>query len=72
MDVAQRFAEGYSHKEIAKLLNISPATVRHHLSEIYATLGVHDKAQLARMMRPSRVATEFRGELNRRRNRRYL
>ena len=50
LEVARLFGKGCSHKEIARELNISPATVRHHLSGIYARLGVHDKAQLAHMM----------------------
>jgi DNA-binding CsgD family transcriptional regulator len=51
IDVARRFGEGYSYKEIARLLSISPATVRHHLSAIYAKLDIHDKAQLAHTVR---------------------
>lgn len=45
--VALEYAKGRSHKEIAKSLALSPATVRQHLSAVYSKLEVHDKAQLA-------------------------
>lgn len=45
--VAALYAVGYSHKAIARELQLSPATVRNHLQRIYAKLGVNDKAQLA-------------------------
>jgi DNA-binding CsgD family transcriptional regulator len=53
-EVAYLFANGRSHKEIAKSLDLSPATVRHHLSGIYAKLDVHGKAQLALLVRQLR------------------
>lgn len=46
--VARRFADGLSHKEIARELGVSPSTVRNQLAGVYAKLGVHDKASLAR------------------------
>jgi DNA-binding CsgD family transcriptional regulator len=45
--VAREYANGRSHKEIAKLLGMAPATVRHHLSGVYSKLDIHGKAQLA-------------------------
>jgi DNA-binding CsgD family transcriptional regulator len=50
-EIARQFAQGRSHKEIAKSVGISPATVRHHLSGVYTKLDIHDKAQLAVAMR---------------------
>jgi DNA-binding CsgD family transcriptional regulator len=50
-DVAARFARGHSHKDIARDLELSPSTVRHHLKSIYAKLAIHDKAELARLFR---------------------
>ena len=44
--ISQLFANGQSQKEIAKVLEISPATVNNHITAIYAKLGIHDKAQL--------------------------
>ncbi len=52
-EIAKHFARGLSHKEIARLLEISPATVRNHLQEVYRKLGVSDKAELATLL-PSR------------------
>jgi DNA-binding CsgD family transcriptional regulator len=51
LDVARRFAEGRSYHEIAGALYISPATVRNHLKNIYAKLGISDKAALANLVR---------------------
>ena len=48
--IAERFAQGLSHKEIAKLLALAPATVRNYIQTIYGKLGVRDKAALANLM----------------------
>lgn len=45
--VAQRFAAGLSHKEVARELGISPHTVRTQLVRVYAKLQLHDKGALA-------------------------
>lgn len=49
-DVAQAFSSGSSYKEAAQSLAIAPATVRHHLRNVYLKLGVSDKAELANML----------------------
>lgn len=49
-EIARRFSEGASYKEVAKALDIAPATARHHLREIYRKLEVSDKAELARKL----------------------
>lgn len=49
-EIAQRFAQGLTHKEIAKLLDLAPATVRNYIQAIYGKLGVRDKAALASLM----------------------
>lgn len=48
--VAEGFARGATYKELAKQLELSPATVRHHLRSIYQKLGVADKAALAMLL----------------------
>ena len=48
--VADYFAQGYSHKEVARLLDVSPHTVRCQLAEVYRKLDVHDKTGLARRL----------------------
>lgn len=45
--VALAFAEGRSYREVAALLDLAPATVRHHLRAAYLKLDVKDKAALA-------------------------
>lgn len=50
MKLAAYFAEGLSHKEIGQKMNISPATVRNHISIIYKKLQVNNKSQLAQLL----------------------
>ena len=52
-EIAARFAQGLTHKEIAKQLEIAPATVRNYIQTIYGKLGVGDKAALASLMAKS-------------------
>lgn len=49
-EIARHTAEGLSHKDIARLLDLSPATVRNHLSSACRRLGVRNKAQLAALV----------------------
>lgn len=49
-EVARLFAEGQSYKMVARALDSSPATVRHHLRQVYAKLGVTSKVQMARLV----------------------
>lgn len=51
LDVARQVAAGLSHKEIAKVLNISPATVRHHIQAVHEHMGVHNNAELTTKLR---------------------
>jgi len=44
--VAMLFAKGHSYKEIARLLALSPATVRTYLRSVYLQLGVRNKIEL--------------------------
>jgi DNA-binding CsgD family transcriptional regulator len=46
--VAQAYAAGRTHKEIASGSGVSPATVRNQLQSAYAKLGVVNKIGLAR------------------------
>ncbi len=50
LETIQHFANGASYKEVARRMNISPATVRHHLRSAYKKLGVHDKMQMSRLI----------------------
>lgn len=53
LDVARQVAGGLSHKEIAKALKISPATVRHHIQAVHERMGVHNSAELTAQLRNS-------------------
>jgi two-component system, NarL family, response regulator NreC len=47
-EIFQLVAEGYSTKEIADLLSISPATVETHRAHILRKLDIHNTAELVR------------------------
>ena len=51
LDVARRSGRGLDFRKIADELHIAPVTVRNHLQAIYATLGVHNKTEMARIVR---------------------
>lgn len=46
-EVAWAYVKGHTHKEVARILEISPTTVRTHLARVYQKLDVSDKAELA-------------------------
>jgi DNA-binding CsgD family transcriptional regulator len=46
--MAALVSEGLTNREIAELLFVSPGTVKNHLSNIFAKLGVSRRTQLAR------------------------
>ena len=46
-NIAWLVAEGLTNKEIGKLLEISPETVKMHLKHIFDKLGIHRRSQLA-------------------------
>ena len=48
---AMLFAAGHSYKEIAKILALSPATVRTYLRNCYVQLGVKSKVELGSALR---------------------
>ena len=50
--VAQQYAQGATHAQIAEAMGLSPATVRNHLATCYRKLSVNNKAELARRMGP--------------------
>lgn len=47
LQIAQRYAAGYSYQELAADLHIAPSTVRTHLATIYRKLEVSSKVELA-------------------------
>lgn len=44
--VATRFSEGFTYREIADQLSLSPATVRNYIARIYQKLDVGNKTEL--------------------------
>lgn len=44
-EVLQLLADGLSPTEVARMLFISPNTVRNHLAKVYDKLGAHDRTQ---------------------------
>ena len=49
-EIAELVAEGRSNKQVAAALFLSEKTVEHHLSRIYAKVGVRSRAELAARM----------------------
>ena len=49
--MAQLTAKGHSHKQVAALLQRSPATVRNQMRAAYEKLGVSNVAQLIEALR---------------------
>lgn len=49
-DIARLISEGRTHKEIARALHLSPATVRNHTARIYGKAGVGSRAALTRAL----------------------
>ena len=50
-EIANRYARGESHQQIASALMLAPSTVRNHLSNIYAKLQVHHRSGLIAALR---------------------
>lgn len=46
-EVLRLLAEGFSNPQIAKILDVSPHTVKTHVVHVYDKLGVGDRAQAA-------------------------
>jgi serine/threonine protein kinase/DNA-binding NarL/FixJ family response regulator len=47
LEVIQLLVEGFSNKEIARLLSIRPRTVNFHLDNIYAKLNINSRTEAA-------------------------
>ena len=47
LDVLTLLVKGHSNKEIESVLHLSQSTVKHHLANVFAKLGVHDRTQAA-------------------------
>ena len=47
IEVSGLVSNGFTNKQIGKKLNISEATVKTHIRNIYSKTGIHDRATLA-------------------------
>lgn len=56
--VARAVAAGKSNREVAEQLFISERTVKAHLGQVFAKLGVRDRVQLALLLADGQPATE--------------
>ena len=45
--IARLLARRASNREIAEQLDVSPHTVRHHVENIFAKLGIHSRRSIA-------------------------
>jgi DNA-binding CsgD family transcriptional regulator len=50
LQVARLYAEGETHKDVARLMGLTPSTVRHYLRDAYSKLNIDNKAALANLM----------------------
>jgi LuxR family maltose regulon positive regulatory protein len=51
LQIIQRLAEGHSNLAVGQQLFLSPNTVKWHLSQIYAKLGVRNRTQAVHVAR---------------------
>jgi DNA-binding NarL/FixJ family response regulator len=47
IEISGLVSNGFSNEQIGKKLNISEATVKTHIRNIYSKTGIHDRANLA-------------------------
>jgi DNA-binding NarL/FixJ family response regulator len=50
LQVAQFVAQGYSNKEVAAQMFLSPRTIDPHLRSVFAKLEISSRTQLARLV----------------------
>ncbi|MGH2799124.1 MAG: response regulator transcription factor [Thermoleophilaceae bacterium] len=56
--MAELAARGFTNREVASKLFISPKTVEANLSRAYQKLGIHSRAELGRRMAEERSAID--------------
>jgi DNA-binding NarL/FixJ family response regulator len=62
--VVDLVADGYSNKEIAERLHLSPYTVKSHVHNILEKLSLHTRVQIARYMRSTKEAASLPGQIS--------
>ena len=61
-EILDLVAEGRTNAQIAERLWLSPGTVRKHLDNVYAKLGVHTRTAAAAFVRERRLLSRDRGQ----------
>jgi DNA-binding CsgD family transcriptional regulator len=61
-EILELIAEGRTNAQIAERLWVSPGTVRKHLDNVYAKLGVHTRTAAAAFARDWRLMSRDRGQ----------
>jgi DNA-binding CsgD family transcriptional regulator len=61
-EILDLVAEGRTNAQIAERLWVSPGTVRKHLDNVYAKLGVHTRTAAAAFARDRRLLSRDRGQ----------
>lgn len=51
LEIATQLACGLTHKEIARQLQIAPATVRNHIQAIHERIGIHNNPELVTQLK---------------------
>jgi DNA-binding NarL/FixJ family response regulator len=61
-EILELVAEGRTNAQIAERLWVSPGTVRKHLDNVYAKLGVHSRTAAAAFVQDRRLLSRDRGQ----------
>ena len=62
VEVLALVGEGYSNAELARLLRVTPPTVKFHLSNVYRKLNVSNRTQASRLAPPGNLAANREAE----------
>jgi DNA-binding CsgD family transcriptional regulator len=61
-EILELVAEGRTNAQIAERLWVSPGTVRKHLDNVYAKLGVHTRTAAAAFVQDRQLLSRDRGQ----------
>ncbi|MBN2546082.1 MAG: hypothetical protein JXB50_09820 [Spirochaetes bacterium] len=61
-EIIQELAEGYTNKNIADHLGISENTLKRHIANIYAKLGISNKVELLNLLKDFNLIPNYKAE----------
>ncbi len=61
-EIIQELAEGYANKNIAEHLGISENTLKRHIANIYAKLGIKNKVELLNLLNNFNLIPNYKAE----------